>query len=70
MLYRRAGIRHTDYASDRELFPIPADRIAIAVLPYALATGVASNSAKTSLAGRPYAASTCASASSAENGGT
>ena len=32
MLYRRAGIRHTDYASDRELFPIPADRIAILVL--------------------------------------
>ncbi|MBE7417864.1 MAG: branched-chain amino acid ABC transporter permease [Ideonella sp.] len=32
MLYRQAGIRHTDYAADRALFPIPADRIAIAAL--------------------------------------
>ena len=26
MLFRQAGIRHTDYAADRALFPIPADR--------------------------------------------
>ncbi|HEX7439345.1 MAG TPA: branched-chain amino acid ABC transporter permease [Caldimonas sp.] len=26
MLFRQAGIHHTDYAGDRELFPIPADR--------------------------------------------
>jgi len=32
MLFRQAGIRHTDYAADRALFPIPADRIAIAAL--------------------------------------
>jgi branched-chain amino acid transport system permease protein len=32
MLFRQAGIRHTDYAADRMLFPIPADRIAIAAL--------------------------------------
>ena len=32
MLFRQAGIRHTDYASDRALFPIPADRAMIAAL--------------------------------------
>lgn len=32
MLYRQAGIRHTDYASDRALFPIPADRWMVAAL--------------------------------------
>ena len=26
MFFRQAGIRHTDYAADRALFPIPADR--------------------------------------------
>ena len=29
MLFRQAGIHHTDYASDRALFPVPADRIMI-----------------------------------------
>ncbi len=29
MLYRQAGIRHTNYASDRALFPVPADRCMI-----------------------------------------
>ena len=32
MLFRQAGIRHTDYAADRALFPIPADRVMIAAL--------------------------------------
>ncbi|MCA0240771.1 MAG: branched-chain amino acid ABC transporter permease [Proteobacteria bacterium] len=32
MLFRQAGIRHTDYASDRALFPIPADRAMIVAL--------------------------------------
>ncbi|MBL8347753.1 MAG: branched-chain amino acid ABC transporter permease [Rubrivivax sp.] len=32
MLYRQAGIRHTDYAGDRALFPIPADRVMVAAL--------------------------------------
>ena len=32
MLFRQAGILHTDYAADRALFPIPADRIMIAGL--------------------------------------
>lgn len=32
MLFRRSGIRHTDYAADRALFPIPADRWAIGAL--------------------------------------
>ena len=32
MFFRRAGIRHTDYAADRGLFPIPADRWAIGAL--------------------------------------
>ena len=32
MLYRRSGIRHTDYAADRALFPIPADRVMVAAL--------------------------------------
>ncbi len=32
MFFRQAGIRHTDYAGDRALFPIPADRLMIAAL--------------------------------------
>jgi len=32
MLFRQAGIRHTDYAADRALFPIPADRAMIFAL--------------------------------------
>ena len=32
MLFRQAGIFHTDYAADRALFPIPADRWMIARL--------------------------------------
>ncbi len=37
MLFRQAGIRHTDYAGDRALFPIPADRVMIgALLVFAL----------------------------------
>jgi branched-chain amino acid transport system permease protein len=32
MLFRQAGIRHTDYAADRALFPIPADRAMIVAL--------------------------------------
>ncbi|HSN34113.1 MAG TPA: branched-chain amino acid ABC transporter permease [Ideonella sp.] len=38
MLFRQAGIRHTDYAADRALFPIPADRAMVgALLAFALA---------------------------------
>ena len=32
MLFRQAGIHHTDYAGARELFPIPADRWMVGVL--------------------------------------
>lgn len=32
MLYRQAGIFHTDYAGDRALFPIPFERRAMFVL--------------------------------------
>ena len=32
MLFRQAGIRHTDYAADRALFPIAADRAMVAAL--------------------------------------
>lgn len=32
MFYRQAGIRHTDYATERGLYPIPADRYAIVAL--------------------------------------
>lgn len=32
MLFRQAGIFHTDYASDRALFPIAADRYMIGML--------------------------------------
>jgi branched-chain amino acid transport system permease protein len=32
MLLRQAGIRHTDYAADRALFPIAADRAMVAAL--------------------------------------
>lgn len=32
MLYRQAGVLHTDYSSDRALFPIPFDRWTIIVL--------------------------------------
>ena len=38
MLFRQAGIFHTNYASDRALFPIAADRWMIGVL---LAFGLA-----------------------------
>ena len=38
MLFRQAGIRHSDYAADRALFPIPADRVMVgALLAFALA---------------------------------
>jgi branched-chain amino acid transport system permease protein len=38
MLFRQAGIRHTDYAADRALFPIPVDRLmVIALLLFSLA---------------------------------
>ena len=30
--FRQAGIFHTDYAADRALFPIPADRWMIGIL--------------------------------------
>lgn len=37
MFLRQAGIRHTDYAADRKLFPIPADRFIVsALLAFAL----------------------------------
>ncbi len=32
MLFRQAGIRHIDYAADRALFPIPADRVMVGAL--------------------------------------
>src|SRR5258708_32751426 len=32
MLFRQAGIFHADYASDRALFPIAADRYMIGIL--------------------------------------
>ena len=32
MLFRQAGIHHTDYAADRALFPIAADRVMISML--------------------------------------
>ena len=32
MLYRQAGIFHTDYAADRALFPIPFERRAMILL--------------------------------------
>lgn len=38
MLYRKAGIFHTDYAADRALFPIPADRWTIGLLLLIAAT--------------------------------
>jgi len=38
MLYRRAGIFHTDYAANRALFPIPADRWLIGLLLLLAAT--------------------------------
>ena len=28
MIFRQAGIRHTDYAATRQLWPLPADRVA------------------------------------------
>jgi branched-chain amino acid transport system permease protein len=38
MFFRQAGIRHIDYAADRALFPLPADRIMVtALLIFALA---------------------------------
>ena len=42
MLYRQAGIRFTDYAGTRELFPIPADRWMVLAL-LVLVTLVAKN---------------------------
>ena len=30
MFYRRAGIRHTDYRHERQLWPLPFDRLLIA----------------------------------------
>jgi branched-chain amino acid transport system permease protein len=38
MLFRQAGIFHTNYAADRALFPIAADRWMIGIL---LAIGLA-----------------------------
>ena len=38
MLYRRAGIFHTNYVADRALFPIPADRWTIGLLLLIAAT--------------------------------
>ena len=32
MIFRQAGIRHTDYAATRQLWTLPADRLAIGVL--------------------------------------
>ncbi len=32
MFYRLAGIRHTSYSADRALWPVPVDRVQIAVL--------------------------------------
>jgi branched-chain amino acid transport system permease protein len=32
MFFRQAGIRHTDYAADRALFPIPVERLMVAAL--------------------------------------
>jgi branched-chain amino acid transport system permease protein len=32
MFFRQAGIRHTDYAADRALFPIPVDRVMVIAL--------------------------------------
>jgi branched-chain amino acid transport system permease protein len=32
MFFRQAGIRHTDYAASRALFPIPVDRVMVAAL--------------------------------------
>ena len=32
MLFRQAGIFHTNYGADRALFPIPADRWMIGIL--------------------------------------
>ena len=32
MFFRQAGIRHTDYAATRQLWPLPADRAAVAAL--------------------------------------
>lgn len=38
MLYRQAGIHHTDYAADRALFPIPFERRVVFVLLLVAAT--------------------------------
>jgi len=32
MFYRLAAIRHTSYTADRALWPVPVDRVQIAVL--------------------------------------
>ncbi|MCP1337910.1 branched-chain amino acid ABC transporter permease [Futiania mangrovi] len=50
MFFRQAGIKHTDYGADRELFPIPADRymlwglLALAVLAPVLVRDLTLNS--------------------------
>lgn len=45
MFLRQAGIHHTDYAADRMLFPIPADRAMVAaLLAFALAAPFAVSS--------------------------
>jgi branched-chain amino acid transport system permease protein len=51
MLFRQAGIRHTDYAADRGLFPLPTDRWLIAAL---LAFGLAAPFIVSSLALSSY----------------
>jgi branched-chain amino acid transport system permease protein len=51
MIFRRAGIFHTDYAADRALFPIPLDRWTIAVL---LIVGIAAPWLVSSLALTSY----------------
>lgn len=38
MFYRRAGIRHTRYQDERQLFPLPFDRFLILAVLVALAT--------------------------------
>lgn len=45
MLFRQAGIYHTNYAADRALFPIPADRVMITgLLAFALVAPFVVNS--------------------------
>ena len=51
MIFRQAGIRHTDYAATRQLWPLPADRVAVGAL---LAFGVAAPFIVSSLALSSY----------------